>query len=213
MVSRSSGTVNGAVDARQQVLDAASRLFLHYGFKKTTMDEIAGRVGISKGALYLHFKSKEEIFLEISHQVHTHVLGLLAEISTSDLPADERIRRMLLDSLLFAWDYFHQAPHAPEVWGETTAMFTAQNAEFYKRIQRLTAQVIADGQADGMFRRDLDTERTAWLLALACQGFGPPYLRISDRSEMADGVLDMLELLLPGLRAGEGQSQTQEVTQ
>jgi len=212
MVSRSSGTVNGTVDVRQQVLDAASRLFLHYGFKKTTMDEIASQVGISKGALYLHFKSKEQIFLEISNQVHTHLLGLLAGVVTSDMPADEKIRQMFLDGLSFAWDYFHQAPHAPEVWGETTAMFTARNSEFYRQTQRLTAQVIADGQASGVFRRDLDADRTAWLLALACQGFAPPYLRVSDRKELADGILDMIELLLPGLHAGDGQGQTQDVT-
>jgi len=199
MVNRSGVAVNGMVDARQQVLDEASRLFLQYGFKKTTMDEIARRVGISKGALYLHFESKEAIFLEISNQVRTHLLGILASVATSDLAADEKIRQMHLDSLKFAWDYFHQAPHAPEVWGETTAMFASRNAEFYKQCQRLVAQVISEGQQAGMFRRDFESDRAAWLLAMASQGFSPPYLRISERKELVQGALEAVNLMLDGL--------------
>jgi AcrR family transcriptional regulator len=199
MVSRSVTSINGIVDTRQQVLDEASRLFLHYGFKKTTMDEIARMVGISKGALYLHFESKEAIFLEINEQVRTQVLGILARIATGDLPADEKVRRMHVEGLLFAWDYFHQAPHAPEVWGETTAMFTNRNMEFYKQSQRLVAQVVAEGQRDGLFRRDLDPDRAAWLLGMACQGFAPPYLRVSERKELEQGALELVDMLLEGM--------------
>ncbi len=202
MVSRSSGTLNGTTDVRQQVLEQASRLFLQYGFKKTTMDDIASGVGISKGALYLHFDSKETIFLEISNHVRTHVLGLLAGLATSDLPPDEKLRRMFLDSLLFAWDYFHQAPHAPEVWGETTAMFAARNATFYKQCQRLTAQVVAEGQAAGVFRTDLAADEAAWILAMYSQGFAPPYLRISERKELEDGLGGAVRLMLDGLHNG-----------
>jgi len=200
MVSRSATTINGTVDIRQQVLEEAGRLFLQYGFKKATMDDIARQVGISKGALYLHFDSKEAIFLEINRQVRTQVLGILAGIATSDLSPDQKIRRMHLDSLVFAWDYFHQAPHAPEVWGETTAMFASRNEEFYKQCQRLTAQVISEGQTTGMFRGDLDPERTAWIMSLASHGFAPPYQRLSERRELEEGILEEIDLILAGMQ-------------
>lgn len=202
MVSRSVGTINGTVDVRQQVLDAATRLFLQYGFKKTTMNDVAQSVGISKGALYLHFASKEAIFWEISDKVRTQVLGLLAGIATRDLPPDEKLRRMHLEGLLFAWDHFHQAPHAPEVWGETTAMFASRNAEFYKQCQRLMAQVVEEGQEAGVFRSDLDADRIAEVLSMVSHGFGPPYLRISERRQLEDGVSDAFDLILDGLRRG-----------
>ncbi|MBN1347493.1 MAG: TetR/AcrR family transcriptional regulator [Phycisphaerae bacterium] len=205
MVSRSAGTVNGMLDVRQQVMDEASRLFLHYGFKKTTMDEIARQVGISKGALYLHFDSKEAIFTEIGNQVRTQVLGLIAGIATGDLPPDDKIRRMHADALLFVWDYFHQAPHAPEIWGEATTMFNARNTEFYKQCQRLEAQVVGEGQNLGMFRRDLGPDRVAKLMALASQGMAPPYLRISERRELIEALDQMFDLILDGLRYGAEQ--------
>jgi AcrR family transcriptional regulator len=49
-------------ERRATLLDAAVRVFARYGFKKTSMDEIARAAGLSRQALYLHFDSKEELF-------------------------------------------------------------------------------------------------------------------------------------------------------
>jgi len=50
---------------REQILSAAEGVFARNGFHKTTMDAIAAESEWSKGALYLHFKSKEELFFSI----------------------------------------------------------------------------------------------------------------------------------------------------
>jgi len=46
----------------QRILDAASTLILHYGYHKTTIDDIARQAGIGKGTLYLHWKTREALF-------------------------------------------------------------------------------------------------------------------------------------------------------
>ncbi len=43
----------------QRILDAAANLIAHYGYDKTTVDDIARAAGVSKGAIYLHYRSKE----------------------------------------------------------------------------------------------------------------------------------------------------------
>ena len=48
---------------RDLILDAAVRVFGRFGFKKTSVDDLAAAAGISKQGLYLHFASKEEIFV------------------------------------------------------------------------------------------------------------------------------------------------------
>ena len=45
----------------QHLLDAGARLFLHFGFDKATVADIAAEAGVSKGAVYLHFTSKEAL--------------------------------------------------------------------------------------------------------------------------------------------------------
>lgn len=49
-------------EREQRILDAALSLFIYYGYDKTTIADIALKAGISKGAIYLHFKSKTELF-------------------------------------------------------------------------------------------------------------------------------------------------------
>lgn len=49
-------------DKENRILDASMELFIQYGFDKTTVAEVAKNAGISKGAIYLHFKSKDDLF-------------------------------------------------------------------------------------------------------------------------------------------------------
>jgi TetR/AcrR family acrAB operon transcriptional repressor len=49
-------------EREQRILDAAADLFVHYGYDKTTVSDIAREAGISKGAIYLHFDSKDSLF-------------------------------------------------------------------------------------------------------------------------------------------------------
>src|SRR5262245_65870215 len=49
-------------ERERRILDAGARLIERYGYDKTTVDEIAKEAGVSKGAIYLHFRSKEDLF-------------------------------------------------------------------------------------------------------------------------------------------------------
>lgn len=48
-------------EREQRILEAAAELFVHYGYDKTTVSDIAHRAGVSKGAIYLHFESKDAL--------------------------------------------------------------------------------------------------------------------------------------------------------
>jgi AcrR family transcriptional regulator len=50
---------------RNSILVAAEELFSEKGFKGTTMQEVSGKAGLSKGTVYLYFKSKEELYLSV----------------------------------------------------------------------------------------------------------------------------------------------------
>ncbi len=49
-------------EARSRILDAANKVFAEKGYHEATMDDIAKRLGVSKGAIYLYFASKEDLF-------------------------------------------------------------------------------------------------------------------------------------------------------
>jgi AcrR family transcriptional regulator len=48
-------------DRVEAILDAAARLIIRYGYNKMTITDIADAVGLARGLIYLHFKSKDEV--------------------------------------------------------------------------------------------------------------------------------------------------------
>ncbi len=55
---------------RERILDVALELFTEQGYEKTSLREIADRLGVTKAALYYHFPSKGDIFLELHLRLH-----------------------------------------------------------------------------------------------------------------------------------------------
>ena len=49
-------------EARSRILNAANKVFAEKGYHEATMEDIAKRLGVSKGAIYLYFSSKEDLF-------------------------------------------------------------------------------------------------------------------------------------------------------
>src|SRR5450755_1923622 len=70
-------------DARQlAVLDAAVGLFARYGFRKTSMDEVARAAGVSRQGLYLQFVNKEELFRKaLVHSLNIQLNAAVAALS------------------------------------------------------------------------------------------------------------------------------------
>jgi len=77
-------------DPRQQaILDSAWKSFAAYGFRKTSMDDIARGAGISRPALYLHYRNKEDIFRTLTQYFYdTAAADVAAALARgADIPA------------------------------------------------------------------------------------------------------------------------------
>ena len=78
-------------ERRNQILDAASRVFAKLGFQQARMDDIVKESGLSKGALYWYFKSKDEIVMAILSSLFERELTDLRTLLDADGPASERL--------------------------------------------------------------------------------------------------------------------------
>jgi AcrR family transcriptional regulator len=87
---------------RGEILDAAQRIFLVEGYHGATIRKIADEVGVSSTALYMHFKDKDEILLEISDTAISRLLAINSEISARPIDAVARVRLMLDAYMTFA---------------------------------------------------------------------------------------------------------------
>jgi AcrR family transcriptional regulator len=85
---------------RAGLLEQGRELFATYGLRKTNVEELTRAVGISKGAFYLFFDSKELLFFELLEQFEADFQAVLLEhISRDHAPPRERMRAMLYEAL------------------------------------------------------------------------------------------------------------------
>jgi AcrR family transcriptional regulator len=83
------------VDSRQEILRTAARLFQQRGYDATSMNDVAAALKLSKGGLYHHFQSKDEILFEImDHAMEITQERVLNPVRLIDDP-DERLRALI----------------------------------------------------------------------------------------------------------------------
>ena len=79
-------------DRKRALLDAAAGVFLRFGFKKTSMDDVARAGGLSRQGLYLHFASKDELFAAaLLHLQDTALTAARARLHDDTLPLVDRL--------------------------------------------------------------------------------------------------------------------------
>jgi AcrR family transcriptional regulator len=84
--------------ARGQLLDAAARVFSRRGYEASSINEIVGEAGFSKGALYWHFAGKEDLFFALlDERIDQHLRGIFSVLETS--PAEVETAAVVTRSL------------------------------------------------------------------------------------------------------------------
>ncbi len=89
---------------RGEILSAAERIFVECGYEGATIRKIAEAVGLSSTALYMHFRDKSEILLEICESAYERLLAGHAQIAAEPLEPVERVRRLLASYVRFGLD-------------------------------------------------------------------------------------------------------------
>jgi AcrR family transcriptional regulator len=90
------------VDPRvERLLDSAAELLLRWGYQRVTIDDVARHAGIGKGTVYLHFRSKDALFLTVLLRMQRQIADRMADRMAADprevLPG--RTMRMLYEEL------------------------------------------------------------------------------------------------------------------
>lgn len=81
--------------AKQQIIEAAGLTFSRFGFKKTTMDDIAFAAGKGKSSLYYYFKNKDEVFEAVVDMEAEHIKADINEALKKNTTAIEKLRQYI----------------------------------------------------------------------------------------------------------------------
>ena len=143
-----------AESRRAEILDAALQMFGQYGYRRTSMDDVAREAGIAKGTIYLSFTSKEEVFQALSERLSQRMLaGAEAASRRPGTTADK------LAAMHAAWfgtyaDTISRSPHAAELLDAKHRLSADLVANAASRYKRLVRDVLTDAAVAG----ELDLE-------------------------------------------------------
>ena len=88
-------------DRRKMIVEAATKSFSLFGYKATTMDQVAKLANVGKGTIYTFFKNKEELFEEIISTLVKEMITEAEAVIQPDLPFTENVHRALYRLLEF----------------------------------------------------------------------------------------------------------------
>lgn len=187
-------------DVREKIVEAAEHRLWHYGFKKTTIDEIASDAGVGKGTVYLHFDSKEDVALAIMAKYKEQSLQKIAEVVQDGTKSPiDKLKEMLRQPLVDAYEKCLASPASMEFIVAIKPHIREMMLPYSQREYALLASVLEEGNQSGVFDVP-DTLEAARTLKIMCLGLLPPYPCVTSVMEIAPEIDKIVDLTTRGLR-------------
>ncbi|MFW5887090.1 MAG: TetR/AcrR family transcriptional regulator [Bacteroidota bacterium] len=148
---------------KQEIIDAAERIFFNKGYHEATMDEIAAEAELSKGTLYLYFKNKEDLYFEIFLRGMEILINMIRDVLDDH---GSGLGNLIQTGQTFT-RFFYQHPHYSQpillfenngfgnisVDEEKIKNFCLGESPF-----SIVTNIVEQGIHDGSLRNDLDPQ-------------------------------------------------------
>lgn len=142
----------------ERLIDAATRLFADKGYERVAVQEIVEHAGVTKGAMYHYFGSKDDLL----HEIYGRLLRLqtehLEKIASSTGPVIERLREAAIDVIVTSIEDFDAAKvffrSMNHLSAEKQKEVRAERRRYHEKFRGL----IEEGQQDGTFRDDVPAD-------------------------------------------------------
>ncbi|MFT9816006.1 TetR/AcrR family transcriptional regulator [Lysinibacillus sp. NPDC056185] len=173
-----------AIERRNEILVAADELFGQKGFDGTSTNDILEKVGIARGTLYYHFKSKEDIMDALIDRYNTQILGAANGIAADkSIAVHERIVRVVMALNISGGNGKEIIDH----------IHKPQNALMHQKIQKviinglppILTEIIREGIEQGLFSTPYPYECMEMIVAYTNTVFDDDMVDLTDEERAA----------------------------
>ena len=162
--------VKDAEERRNEILDVAERLFCEKGFDNASTNDILTEIGIARGTLYYHFKSKEDILDAMIERLTNQMVEKASVIALDEsIPVLERLTRTMLslniDNEL--GDMVMEQIHRPQ----NALMHQKLENMLLGRVNKLITKIAEDGIRQGIMHTDYPAEAVEMIMTYSYAAF------------------------------------------
>jgi len=130
----------------EALLDAALDCFTQFGYERTRMADIAAAAGLSRPALYLRVRNKEDLAVAVSRRVHEASLRAARAAAAAPTAPAERVRGVLRAKLELTLDLAARSAHALELISANRRIAAEISADYEATLRRLLTGVLLDAR-------------------------------------------------------------------
>lgn len=204
--------VKEAEERREEILDAAEKLFAAKGFDNTSTGDILDAVGIARGTLYYHFKSKEEILDGVIGRITNRLMQDAGEIvRKKELPVLERLTKAIMSLNVeskIGYEIMEQV-HRPQ----NALMHQKMQATLLAGINPILTELVKEGIGQGICHTrypESVVEMTILYANVAFDELNVAGLRPEQREKKIAGFIYNMERLM-GMAEGSLQEAIMEI--
>jgi AcrR family transcriptional regulator len=189
-------------EEKEKILTAVSNIYLHQGFYKTSMDEVAKQLGVSKKTIYKHFATKDSLAEEVVKNVMLRIGKRLDEIVSADATAIEKIITHMdfINNTVFKYSDIWAndlRDHLPHLWNKIDE-FRAE------KIQNYLSKIIEQGKKEGTFE-DIPTEIVTTVLIASARAVTHSDMLSGSNISFREGIRITFKVLFGGILTTKGE--------
>jgi AcrR family transcriptional regulator len=183
---------------KSKIIDAARVIFARFGFKKTTMNEIAGSVFKAKSSIYYYYKSKEEIFKAIVEKEGNILKSELRQAIEKEADPRRQLRAYIITRAAYIKNLVNLYAALKEDYLKHYTFIDALRKQDFIDEQTILKGILQKGEGDGLFAiSNLDLFAQAIVVAL--KGFEFSWALEKDMGQLERDTDALLEVIFNGL--------------
>jgi len=190
-----------AQETKENLLEAGLKLFHQKGFDHVTVESIAKACNVSKGAFYVHFNSKYDIFLEKFKDIDGFYLSFVPSIP-KEISASEKILLFFEGQLTYLRDVLGK-DLIRTVYGSALSLTMNENhylASPDRNLYKIILAFVEEGVQAGEFKKDLTADNISMLVARSMRGTIYDWIIFGDRLDPVEEIQMFTSTLLNGLK-------------
>ena len=189
------------ISNKENILREAAVLFSQMGYERTSMNEIAKRVGITKPAIYYHFANKKELFEELVDMSFKNSQERIADIANTNHNAIKKLEQLALgtiadlkknpDGARFVYDLMS---------GNIRKNIKLDHGKVFSKQKKYFEQILEEGKEQGVIKKELDTTTFTMIYFGTLNMYTIGYLKGGLPDITADNINRIMDTLINGIK-------------
>ncbi len=192
---------NIKIDKKNQILDAALQIFVKKGYSETRMDDIVQRSGMSKGAIYHHYSSKKDLFLDLIDFWELYCFPNILDKKYKNRSASGKLREIVKDVIITFKNKKYVFLAELEIWSLSNHDDVVRNKTklLYMNLLKLFSNIIKAGIENSEFK-NVNIRIAALSIMTSLQGV--IWFSIFENSELSaeEYLTEVMEFIIVGLK-------------